>query len=52
MRLGEGYADDMFAKLDLNQDGNISTEELMKLSDQYFVGDDPNAPGNLFFGPL
>ncbi|MCA9929078.1 MAG: EF-hand domain-containing protein [Anaerolineales bacterium] len=52
MRLGEGYADEMFAKLDLNKDGNISMDELMKLSDDYFVGDDPNAPGNLFFGPL
>ncbi len=52
MRLGEGYADDIFTKLDLNQDGYISLDELMKLSDEYFVGDNPNAPGNLFFGPI
>lgn len=52
MRLGEGYADQIFAKLDLNKDEMITMDELMKLSDQFFVGDDPNAPGNLFFGPL
>lgn len=52
MRLGERYADKIFAKLDLNQDGNISMDELMKLSDQYFIGDDPDAPGNFFFGPI
>ena len=52
MRLGEGYADKMFAKLDLNHDEFISLDELLKLSDQFFVGDDPDAPGNLFFGPV
>lgn len=52
MRLGEQYADQIFAKLDLNQDDRITLDELMKLSDEFFVGDDPDAPGNLFFGPL
>ena len=52
MRLGEAYADQVFAKLDLNQDAQITLDELMKLSDEFFVGDDPDAPGNLFFGPL
>ncbi len=52
MRLDEKYADKIFARLDLNKDGTISMDELMMLSDQYFVGDDPDAPGNLFFGPI
>ncbi|MCP5094083.1 MAG: hypothetical protein GY943_00870 [Chloroflexi bacterium] len=52
MRLGQDYADQIFAKLDLNKDQKITMDELMKLSDDFFVGDDPNAPGNLFFGPL
>ena len=52
MRLGEEYADGIFAKLDLSSDGAISMDELMELTDQFFVGDDPDAPGNLFFGPV
>lgn len=52
MRLEPTYADGIFAKLDLNQDAMISMDELMTLADQYFVGDDPNAPGNFFFGPI
>lgn len=52
MRLGDDYANQMFAKLDLNQDRKITVDELIMLSDEFFVGDDPGAPGNLFFGPL
>ncbi|MCB8926859.1 MAG: EF-hand domain-containing protein [Ardenticatenaceae bacterium] len=52
MRLGEEYADQIFTKLDLNQDQRITVDELITLSDEFFVGDDPAAPGNLFFGPL
>ncbi len=52
MRLDEKYADQIFAKLDLNQDKRITVDELITLSDEFFVGDDPDAPGNLFFGPL
>jgi len=52
MRLGEEYADGIFARLDLNQDQRITLDELMTLSDQFFVGDDPDEPGNWFFGPL
>lgn len=52
MRLGEEYADGIFARLDLGDDGNISMDEMMQLTDQFFLGDDPDAPGNLFFGLL
>ena len=52
MRLGESYADEMFNKLDLDNDGSISKNELMELAEQFFIGDDPNAPGNAFFGPV
>lgn len=52
MRLDAEYADQIFTKLDLNQDKQITVDELITLSDEFFVGDDPSAPGNLFFGPL
>ena len=52
MRMSEAFADEMFSKLDLNQDDGISMEGLLTLTEQFFVGDDPNAPGNLFFGPI
>jgi hypothetical protein len=40
-----------FAKLDLNGDGRISREEFTRLCTDFFLGDDPQAPGNWLFGP-
>ena len=45
-------ADRAFARLDLNGDGSISREETMAHLRDFFYSNDPNAPGNLFFGPL
>ena len=40
-----------FAHCDFDGDGVISPDEALVLITQYF-GDDPDAPGNWFFGAL
>jgi juvenile hormone diol kinase len=49
--VSENVAAETFPKLDLNGDGNISKEELVELVRQFHASDDPQAPGNSFFGP-
>lgn len=39
-----------FSKLDLDRDGKISREEYARAIYDYHVSDDPNAPGNWFYG--
>lgn len=41
-----------FARLDLNGDGVISTDELVELVREWSFGEDPAAPGAFLFGPL
>lgn len=50
-RVSEEFAEEIFPKLDLNSDGHISKEELVELVRQFHTSDDPDAPGNSFFGP-
>ena len=50
-RLSEELAAEIFPKLDLDDDGGISKKEFMVLIWQFHHSDDPDAPGNLFFGP-
>lgn len=50
-RVPEELAAEIFPKLDSNGDGHISKEELVELVRQFHTSDDPDAPGNLFFGP-
>ena len=47
----EAEAADAFRRLDLNRDGYLSQEELFQNMKEHFLSDDPNAPGNWFFGP-
>lgn len=46
----EEVATKTFPKLDSNGDGRISKEEFVELIKQFHMSDDPDAPGNLFFG--
>ena len=39
-----------FARMDLDGDGRLSVDEIMKLLDQYFRSEDPSEPGNALFG--
>lgn len=42
----------VFVDLDANGDGVISRSEMKEIGDQFYLGDDPEAPGNLLFGPF
>lgn len=41
-----------FQKLDRNSDEQLTRAEIMDLVLEYYCSDDPEAPGNLFFGNL
>jgi Ca2+-binding EF-hand superfamily protein len=41
-----------FAALDLDGDGVLSREELLRAARDYYTSDDPSAIGNLLFGRL
>jgi Ca2+-binding EF-hand superfamily protein len=45
------YAPLVFPKLDANQDGFLSKEEVLALIREFFYSDDPEAPANAMFGP-
>ena len=46
------YASESFAKIDLNQDGFLSREELLSSLREFYDSDDPDVPGNYMFGPI
>lgn len=53
LRLSDELAAEIFRKLDLNGDEEISKDEFVELMRQFHSDkDDPDAPGNLIFGPL
>jgi Ca2+-binding EF-hand superfamily protein len=41
-----------FSHLDRDGDGFIDNDELLKNVEEFFYGEDPNAPGNWLVGPL
>ncbi|MEO0869626.1 MAG: EF-hand domain-containing protein, partial [Cyanobacteria bacterium J06642_11] len=45
------YAPASFEKLDANNDGVLSREEILALIDDFFCGDDVNSAANSMFGP-
>ncbi|MFT5196706.1 MAG: Ca2+-binding EF-hand superfamily protein [Cellvibrionaceae bacterium] len=46
------WTDDVFKRLDMNSNGSISLDEFVLLHQQFFSSNDPDAPGNWFYGPL
>ncbi len=42
----------IFMELDANGDGAISRAELLEMAHQFYRSDDPQAPGNQFYGPF
>lgn len=45
-------AESVFVELDTNGDGVISRDELLDVARDFYRSDDPEAPGNLLFGPF
>lgn len=45
-------AETVFVELDADGDGVISREELLEVGREFYRSDDPEAPGNLLFGPF
>ena len=50
LRIEVRFAPMSFAKLDLNQDGQISKNELVKSVEEFLKSNDPSASGNWLFG--
>lgn len=49
--IAEGVAGQAFARLDRDGDGSLSREEVLAMTREFYLSDDPNAPGNWLFGP-
>lgn len=50
MRIEVRFAPKAFKKLDQNNDGRLSKEEIFSAVDEFIKSDDPNATGNWLFG--
>jgi Ca2+-binding EF-hand superfamily protein len=48
----DGDAANIFGRLDRDGDGYLSRDELVRALHEYFLADDPDAPGNELLGPL
>ncbi len=46
----ESLAAEIFSKLDFDGDGKIMKNDIMNLVADFYLSDNPQAPGNLFFG--
>ena len=47
----DAEAAEAFRQLDRNRDGYLTTDELLKNAEEFFLSDDPAAPGNWLVGP-
>jgi len=48
----DGDAVAAFQRLDLDANGSLSVDELVRAAHEYYTGGDPRMPGNHLFGPL
>jgi len=48
--INEAYLENGFGKLDINGDGQLSKNEIIKGMTDFFLSSDPEAPGNWIFG--
>lgn len=46
-----GGAEEAFSHLDRDGDGYINLDEWLRDTEEFFMSDDPNAPGNWLLGP-
>jgi hypothetical protein len=46
------YVEETFKHIDQNQDGTLSQDEVLPLLEEFYISDDPDAPGNKMFGPF
>ncbi len=53
LRIGEeDITEEVFQKLDLNEDGTLSKAEIQELTREFFYSNDPEARGNWALGPF
>jgi Ca2+-binding EF-hand superfamily protein len=50
--VGQAHSAAMFAKLDRDGDGYLTSGEVLGAVQELMLGEDPNAPGNELLGPL
>jgi len=50
--IDESRSHEAFAKLDTNGDGRVNMEDTVRLVREFYLSDEPDSPGNWFFGPL
>lgn len=50
--VGREEAEGMFKIIDTNKDGKISSDEFLTAWNDFFLGEDPQSPFRMFFGPI
>jgi Ca2+-binding EF-hand superfamily protein len=49
---GAAGSDEAFATLDRDDSGTLSEEDLIEATKEFYLSDDPDAPGNLLYGTM
>lgn len=50
--LSAAQARSVFTELDMDNDGRVTMDELLSMTDEFFRSDDPHAAGNELYGPI